>query len=135
MPPQTSSNTPSAITMKRLFSASSTAFRINQPSSPLPNPTRRAVILSRLKDAEGTQRFEISIHPRSVEILASSLLHCVLQHQRVRNHLLASLNPGNNLLQISRQLRTRGNLDAPELLISRRDVNPIAIMQMQNRRR
>jgi hypothetical protein len=41
MPPQISSNIPSAITMKRLFSASSTAFRISDSFSSI-HPTRKS---------------------------------------------------------------------------------------------
>src|SRR5579864_6104042 len=63
-----------------------------------------------------------------------SLLQRVLQHQRVRYHALAGLDAGYNLLHISRKHITTNYLDTAELAVPVGLINPIAIVQVKNRR-
>src|SRR5713226_768740 len=60
------------------------------------------------------------------------LLHSVLEHQRVLNDLYAGFDPGNHFLHVSRKHLPFNHFHPSELFVGRRNVDPVAIVQMQN---
>src|ERR1017187_9189101 len=53
-----------------------------------------------------------------------------LQDQSVRDHFLARPDAGHDLLQVAGQHLPAGHFQAPELPAIRRDIYPVAVMQM-----
>src|SRR6266852_4199290 len=60
------------------------------------------------------------------------LLHSVLEHQRILNHLYAGLDARDHFLHASRKRLPVHHFHAPELFVARGDIDPVAIVQMQD---
>src|SRR5579872_926358 len=82
---------------------------------------------SRLFSAKSTRR-------RIIITVPCLLFRGALKHQRPRHYLLPRLDPGNNLLETSRQHLSSHYLDPLKRPALGGNVNPIAIVQMKNSR-
>ena len=60
------------------------------------------------------------------------LLHRVLQHQRILNHLGSGLDPRDDLLHVSGKHAAGDDFKAPETSIPQRHKDPVAVVQVQN---
>src|SRR5579862_5458332 len=93
-----------------------------------PQPKSRMAMMTtrkRLLSAKSTR-------PR---IIVRSLSFGVLQHQRVLNDALPGLNACPDLLHVAGQHFAAAHFDALELSVLDRHVNPVAVVEMQNRTR
>jgi len=61
------------------------------------------------------------------------IAHGVLQHQGIADHLLPWPYTGNDFLDLVRQAVSGRDFRTPELVAAYRHVDPIAVVQMQNR--
>ena len=60
------------------------------------------------------------------------LLHGILEDQRISNDSVACLDPGNNLLHVSRKHLSGRYFNAVEFFVIAWNIDPISIVQMQN---
>src|SRR5271167_2175101 len=70
---------------------------------------------------------------RRIIYCCTLLLHRVLQIERVRDHLIAGLDAGDDLLLLARQHVSGDHFQAFEMSRPQRRVNPLPVVQMQNR--
>jgi hypothetical protein len=83
------------------------------------------------KQQKGRCQDKKTIVQREVDKLANHLLlHRILEHQSVLNHLCAGFNAGDYFLHIAREYLPGGHFDTPELLVARRYIDPIPVVQM-----
>src|SRR5664280_3548990 len=91
-----------------------------------PQPNNRIAMIAtrkRLFSAKSTK-------PRSI---GGSLPFRVLQDEGVLHHALARLDSRPNLLHIAGEHVSAGHLDAPELHVAGGNVDPVAVMEVQDR--
>src|ERR1700727_1201496 len=92
-----------------------------------------ASTMKRLFSAKSTSpRMVSSPQERSNQI--ALLLHRALQDQRVADNLVARLYARNDFLHLVGEVHTGGDRDAMKFVFAGRHVDPIAVVQMQNRR-
>src|SRR5579862_1301160 len=62
------------------------------------------------------------------------LLHRVLQYERARHHLITRLQPGDHFLHVPRQHLSRDYFLSLEMPLAQGGIDPVAIVQVQDRR-
>src|ERR1700678_2424202 len=86
---------------------------------------------SRLFSAKSTMRRIIYL--ACLSRCSKLLLHRVLQWQGVRDHAIAGLQAGNDLLHVAGKHAARLHFETLEVERSDRRINPLAIVQVQDR--